>query len=325
LVVGSASWFAGRLEYANTQHAAVAAIKESGGDVLYDWQVALPSWLGNSADVPAPWLRQFFENDFVATVAYVRLLGPDHADALFDNAITRLATLTDVRTVCIGGACLTDGHMAKLGGLSRLESVYLDHSAVTEAGMRHLGKLGALRELRIVQSPVTSGSSRTARSPILDLWLLPQIKELRNLRTLCLGSMGVTDRDLTSIKHLGALRELDLRLNPITDAGMVDIEQLARLETLSLDRCLVTDRGLARLVGLKTLMNLRLGGDGITDASIVSLREMASLRHLSVTYCKFSQNGYERLKRALPNCSMFHKFYDFAPSSGSSRTGEAFY
>jgi hypothetical protein len=298
------------LERANAQRAAVTAIKDAGGNLLYDYEIGVPSDAGNTAAVLSRWCRQCFGDDLVSNVAYVRLSGPDQVSPQFSKAVASLATLVDVRQISLRGGGVNDAEMAKLRSLDALESVYLDHTNVTDAGMNSLRYPGKLNELIIVGSPIFGVGER---SVILDRWLLPHLNELRSLRSLGLGSMGVTDRDLGRLGALGSLRDLDLHLNPITDAGIADLKLLTNLESLSLDRTLVSDRGLGHLRALKKLTRLRLGSDGITDASVATLREMAGLRYLSVTYCKFSEEGYDRLKSAVPNCVTFHKFFDFAP------------
>lgn len=101
----------------------------------------------------------------------------------------------------------------------------------------------------------------------------------------------VADEDLAILAAIESLRELDLRLTKITDAGVRHLGGLTRLETLNLFRTNVTDEGLAMLTGLRALRTLLIGGTGVTDEGLESLRGFDHLRKLSVFDTAVSDGG----------------------------------
>jgi hypothetical protein len=48
-----------------------------------------------------------------------------------------------------------------------------------------------------------------------------------------------------------------------------------------------------------------LSATGVTDAGLVHLEALSKLERLEIISTKVSAKGIERLKKALPNCSIF--------------------
>ena len=71
-----------------------------------------------------------------------------------------------------------------------------------------------------------------------------------------------------------------------------------------MDGTKVTDAGLADLRGLSNLQSLDLKETRVTDAGLVHLKGLSNLQSLDLNGTKVTYAGVERLRRALPKCSI---------------------
>jgi hypothetical protein len=133
IIGGSLGWI---VRGAQTQCAAVAAIRQAGGSVRYD-----SGWTENSAPEPRePWAPDWLVNligiDYFAHVYFVSFYstGSD-AELVHVGRLSRLVTLVILNTK------VTDAGLAHLRGLSRLSALYLDRSQITDAGLEYLDRL----------------------------------------------------------------------------------------------------------------------------------------------------------------------------------------
>jgi hypothetical protein len=108
---------------------------------------------------------------------------------------------------------------------------------------------------------------------------------------------------LTAIE-LNRLRELDLGLSHVTDAGLAHVQGLTRIRRLRLRDTNFTDAGVVHLKGLTELQSLDVGGTRITDASLEQLKGMPRLRDLWLDGTLVTDQGVKRLRQALPKCKI---------------------
>ncbi len=110
---------------------------------------------------------------------------------------------------------------------------------------------------------------------------------LNTLKALRLFEIATMDDDcLAEVSKMNGLEELFLRLDHITDKGIMQLSSLKNLKYLSLDRCLkVTDRCLDTLESMKTLERLSLAKTAISEAGVRRVSKWKNLKVLSLSYC----------------------------------------
>jgi hypothetical protein len=240
-------WLGWQVHLARKQREAVAAVKEYGGFVRYDWELD-----GNGMPVPgatprAPgWLRRAVGEDYLQRVAVVDMI---HA--------------TDRR----GKADLTesesDALMTKLAAFPDLREVYLPGELATDRAMETIGGLTGLRTLMMWEARITG---------------LSRLRRLRGLEALRVSDAGLRDDDLAYLAPLVKLEELDLGRNPVTDAGMSHLAGLKALRFLALHGTQVTDSGLKPLRSLSSLKEIWIA-DGVSEEGLARFRAaMPSLK-----------------------------------------------
>lgn len=124
--------------------------------------------------------------------------------------------------------------------------------------------------------------------------------------SVSLEGRSVDDEDLRALDGLVHLRELNLDRTHLTDEGMTALEDLQGLNTLSLKFTNVSDQSAEVLVSLSGLDTLYLTGTHITDDAIPKLAKLQTLRELYVRWTRMSDSGAERLRAAMPNCSVYY-------------------
>jgi hypothetical protein len=125
---------------------------------------------------------------------------------------------------------------------------------------------------------------------------LKVLRELTNLKELCLGETQVTDEGLKKLKELKNLKELKLLGTKVTDEGLKELKELKNLRTLSLTGTQVTDKGLKELKELKNLTELWLGGTQVTDEWLKQLGELTNLTLLWLGETQVTDEGLKELK-----------------------------
>ncbi len=115
--------------------------------------------------------------------------------------------------------------------------------------------------------------------------------------------------------HLSGLKNLDsINLNnvPVTDDFLPHLAKLPALRVLYLSGTKVTDAGLAHLAGMKSLEDLSIGGDAgsdITDAGLAHLKNLTNLRDLSIYSKKITPAGYAHVA-AMTELKALHITYN---------------
>jgi endonuclease YncB( thermonuclease family) len=150
---------------------------------------------------------------------------------------------------------------------------------------------------------------------------LGQLKNLPNLRSVDLGSQGVTDGGL---KHLATLRQLEeLNINwskvspaavlalvqdrsnmrrleiggvPFRDEDLAKLKNLTELRTLSLRGTLVTDKGMEHLKPFGKLQRLSLMSTSVGDAGLERLAGLTNLEDLDLDRTKITDAGLAKIK-----------------------------
>jgi internalin A len=193
---------------ARSQREAVAAIKNAGGTVIYDWE------FNNGKPLPGgkPWAPKWLVN----------LVGIDYFGHVTAAVAHDLSAVT------------SDEVIAHVGLLTRIESLILHHSAISDAGLVHLKGLINLSTLWVDSTLVTDTG-------------LVHLKGLTRLSYLWLSDTRVTDAGLAHLNGLTGLSSLVLSNTPVTDAGLAHLKGLTKLTALQLGGTQVTEAGAKEL------------------------------------------------------------------------------
>lgn len=130
------------------------------------------------------------------------------------------------------------------------------------------------------------------------------VGDLPNLDTLSLSGRRFAPTALAALAPATKLQKLFLQDTSTNDDSLVHLQGLDQLEMLGLARTQVTDRGLVELVQLRGLKYLSLNGLPISDAGVDSLCRMSTLTELEVVQTDISSEGLQRLRDALPDCTI---------------------
>jgi hypothetical protein len=106
----------------------------------------------------------------------------------------------------------------------------------------------------------------------------------------------IGDADLTRLRGLNDLLDLNLKGTRVTDAGMAHLAGPGKLKVLTLSATRVGDAGLAHLTGLKTLEAIKLADTQTSDAGLKHLKGLSRLVHLDLRRTALSDDGVAVLK-----------------------------
>jgi len=140
------SWLAVEMERGKRQAEVVAAIQESGGSVLYDYEELQE--LDERSPGPDLLHRLLGEKFF----AYVTAVDWTRAT---DCDLEHLGEFTQLEGLNVDGSQVTDAGMANLEGLKHLDVLSLEDTQVTDVGLDHVKGLRQLRLLYLARTQVT--------------------------------------------------------------------------------------------------------------------------------------------------------------------------
>ncbi|MBI3462133.1 MAG: hypothetical protein HY000_03600 [Planctomycetes bacterium] len=165
MVTAFCVWLGWHLQQLHEQRRSVAAIKQDGGRVYYDYQ------LREMAPNPR-WLFDAIGDDFFSPVLSVKLPADvSDADLASVSCLRSLQWLSIRRTSTSPSAEVTDAGLAHLAGLSQLRYLDLRNTRMTEAGLIHLHGLASLQELYLPDSVelANNGDEIVERLPTLQV------------------------------------------------------------------------------------------------------------------------------------------------------------
>src|SRR5262249_23706555 len=132
-----------------------------------------------------------------------------------------------------------------------------------------------------------------------DLTLLKQLPFVENLD---LTNTQITGAGLAHLKHLKNLQYLGLWKTQIDDAGLAHLKDLTQLWALVLDKTPVGDAGLVPRRGLTTLEEwLGLAFTRVPARGLRPLGEMGRLRTINLRGTAVTVEGARELRKALPH------------------------
>jgi hypothetical protein len=211
--------------------AAVAAIRQTGGRVLFDYQ-----WADGvekyDAESPAPrWLRRLLGDEAFHDVVSVQLAGSPRASEVAPH----IAKFPKLRDLNLNNHLIRDADLACLDGLHSLERLSLWDAAITDAGLVHLRGLDRLTSLSLQGTAIGDAG-------------MVELARHRGIINLGLTGTRVTDAALIRLRPLEKLRWLNLEDTAITDLGLDALLALPGLRSVCLMGTGVSDAGAAELI-----------------------------------------------------------------------------
>ena len=150
LVIVVGGFLGWAIRSARIQRDAVAAIREAGGSVKYDWELSNGKATPKGRSRAARWLVDLIGVDHFGHVTEVSLYGTQ-ADA----AIVQVGRLTHLERLFIDQAKLNEAELTHLKGLSKLSLLCLAGSPVTDAGLADLEALTNVSDLDLSHTMIT--------------------------------------------------------------------------------------------------------------------------------------------------------------------------
>lgn len=281
VVLAFGLWLGWRVDKARNQRLAVAAIREYGGEINYDWEYVGDVLTPGRQPLGPKWLRRMIGDEYFQEVAEVNLLPGTMAfgkgmsprpERAADEVIPRLRAFPALKRLSLNGNQATDRAMETIGSLGDLEDLWMGEAYVTDAGFARLKRLKRLKYLHI-DNLGPSGDGPTHLGPGLSDESLRVLKALPRLESLSLQGHRFTDGGFAHLGEMTGLKSLvaDSGITPITDAALVHLKRLKKLEVLGLQATGITDAGLEELTGLTSLKELWVSGSRVTPEGIERL------------------------------------------------------
>ncbi len=275
LVLACGLWMGWRVNRANDQRRAVAAIRQAGGGVNYDHK--------GRPRAPA-WLRKRLGDEFFQEVTSVQFL--DHAHVT-DHDLAPLESLDRLEELAISVAPITDSGLKHISNLTELRIVSLwETRGISDVGLGHLAKLTKLQTLNLYRCGITDAG-------------LVHIRRMTDVENLMLSQTKVTGPGLS---QLGGMSKLNRLCTPTNCVGLTHIGRLKSLQELYAEdaESQTPCDGLAQLAGLKGLRVLMLGGSlcsqGLTQiGGHTGHTQLSSIRTLGLGGTKVSDAGLAHL------------------------------
>ncbi|HYT90208.1 MAG TPA: hypothetical protein VEL76_15985 [Gemmataceae bacterium] len=168
---------------AEAERRAIAAIEEMKGSVIRDpkkpGQPVTHVTFYDPIDAEAIELLKAFPA--LTSLGFARI-------AITDAILARVAELTQLESLDLGGDKVTDAGLGHLKGLTRLESLLVGGAAITDTGLAHLKGFTRLRWLTLDDVPITDSG-------------LVHLQGLTRLRWLHLTKTNVTDAGVARLKE----------------------------------------------------------------------------------------------------------------------------
>jgi internalin A len=181
LIIGV--WLGTLTRMARVQSDAVAMIKNTHGQVAYEWDVTDGHITLRGKPWAPTWLVDLFGIDYFGHVTQVHLT----YTASIEAAMAPIGRLVRLRVLNLRKTPLNDADLASFKGLSSLAYLDLQSTQVTDAGLVHLKGLNSLRVLSLRDTRVS------------DAGLL-HLKGLTSLKVIVVGNQ-VTDAGANGLKQ----------------------------------------------------------------------------------------------------------------------------
>ena len=220
-------------------------------------------------------------------------------DAASFEAIGECSSLVFLSAASTG---ISDRNLLSLAKLTKLAALDLDScDGITDASCDELARIKSLRGLSLQKTAFEK--NRVADSG------LEKLTALRNLERLNLAGNAVKNDGLKLLARFPELREVDLGILAIDDAGLAHLPAVKTLEWLNVrysegfGGVIITNAGISSIGKVSGLKSLNLtGAKRISDDCLSDLESLSALQELNLSAAGISVTGVERLRKALPKC-----------------------
>jgi hypothetical protein len=273
LVLAVAVWLGWITYKARQQRIAVAAIREFGGSVAYDWEVVSGKRTPTRGPWAPRWLRRALGDEYFQEVVEVSLFDV----SILEGPLQRPRPMTEVV-------------MGHLGELPRLKRLHLGGNQATDEGLRNIVGLTCLEDLDVWDAEELGDAG------------IAHLAGLKNLKCLLIENSRMTDLGIGRLKGLTGLEKLILPGNHLTDDGLAHIGGFKKLSFL----CVaggghITDAGLVHLAGLSNLGYLAIRQCKVSNRGLEHLKGLTKLKVFSAGETKLTDEGTKKLKEAVPS------------------------
>jgi Leucine-rich repeat (LRR) protein len=138
-----------------------------------------------------------------------------------------------------------------------------------------------------------------------DLERLNTSGALRNLEVLILSDNKITDRGAKELIKSRELKYLDLGTNKLTNEGVRYLSHLSKLKVLELSINPIGPGVVSLLKMMRSLESLSLSYTKVGDDDLRLLAQFKNLKVISLTGSKVTKEGVEKLRRKLPNATIY--------------------
>ncbi|MCA9013066.1 MAG: hypothetical protein KDB01_25115 [Planctomycetaceae bacterium] len=256
-------------------------------------------------------LRSLCPNDSLVTLVLAET-------GVTDAGVESLRGMT-IRQLFLGSCQITDASAACFCYLHHLTDLHLEDTQIGDGTCQAIVEIETLEHLEIPNTRVTDdGAALTMNLPRLSRLnlgyndkisdvTLERLSNKTSLREFLLKSTGITDAGLRHLEK-SALIKLEVGGNSaVTDVGINSVAQIKSLVGLDInDGNSVSNNAIAQLSALPALCEkLIVSRTSITDDCIKDLIKHPFLKLLDVKNTQISEHGVERLREALPQCTIW--------------------
>lgn len=327
LMTVAAIWLGYVTHRAREQRAAVAKVKELGGRVVYDYQMANTA-SANPTPPGWPWLRRLIGDEYFQDVGRVFLDRTPVSDA----DLLVICKLRQMQSIWLGQSNISNAGLSSLERLAKLTTLDLRETKITSAGLARFKPPPTLSMLLLSDTKISGEGARALGqwSSLTFLNLdgtdanaedIQYLSELKNLQSLAISKTKLNDSAVPSLAKLTALTELYLTDSAMSGEGLLALhDQLPRcringpLVEVSDPHPLAISLESGRWKTLCTRFNildkennfklLIFSGTPVTDAHLVGLKDLQHFEVIDLRNTKVTAAGVETLQRALPKCKI---------------------
>jgi Leucine-rich repeat (LRR) protein len=229
----------------------------------------------------------------------LNLHGTDVTDITMQQYVSEMPSL---RSLDIGYTLVGNLGIEALASLPSIENLVIGGNKIDGGALHVLELLPKLAELDLSGKQNRNGAIWTAVVTDFDLKVIGGLKQLRSLN---IAGLNISDLGVSQLKTITGLQSLDLSRTQVTNKVFDTLIQLQNLERLSLWRVKRIDDGAAaQIAGLKHVNTLDLSETAITDHALEQMAGMKQLRRLYLSGSKVTSAGLEAFRRAVPQCEV---------------------
>lgn len=228
--------FGYKLQQARQQRVAVAAIRNLGGSVFYDYQLDEQGKLIPEKKQQPPgweWERKLLGIDMLADVVAVFFFNTGDEE-IGDEEMKHLAEMTELEWLILMNTQVGDAGLKHLTEITEMKRLFLSCTQVGDEGMKHLAGMTNLNTLYLSKTQVGSEGMR-------------HLAGMTKLETLYLDYTQVGDPGLKHLARMTNLKTLLLNDTQVSNEGIEHLAVMEELTYLLLSRTQVTAEGVAEL------------------------------------------------------------------------------